>query len=114
MTSASSIAAHTRYGSHWEFGNACIVVSRRLQPALGLKRADAGSLRALLMVLQVVENKRANETYILYQCGTPNPMNSADTEVVVPANTKVFEIPLVSVAVADSAAAGLLVSQSLC
>ncbi|KAF6264139.1 hypothetical protein COO60DRAFT_220758 [Scenedesmus sp. NREL 46B-D3] len=57
---------------------------------------------------KVVTNKRANETYVLYQCGTPNPMDSADTELGLDANTKVFQIPLVSVALADSAAAGFL------
>lgn len=55
-------------------------------------------------------NKRANETYVLYQCGTPNPLQAANTETDLPANTKVFEIPLVSVSVTDSNAAGFLVS----
>jgi hypothetical protein len=62
------------------------------------------------MLLQVVTNKRANETYVLYQCGTPNPVDSADTELGLDTNTKVFQIPLVSVAVSDSSAAGFLVS----
>jgi hypothetical protein len=64
----------------------------------------------LLRLLQVVTNKRANETYVLYQCGTPNPVDSADTELGLDANTKVFQIPLVSVAAGDSSAAGFLVS----
>lgn len=72
-------------------------------PCLSLVPADAA-------VLQIVSNKRANETYVLYQCGTPNPMDSADTEMGLDANTKVFQIPLSSVAVADSSAAGFLVS----
>lgn len=57
---------------------------------------------------KVVTNKRANETYVLYQCGTPNPVDSADTELGLDTNTKVFQIPLVSVAVSDSSAAGFL------
>uniref|UniRef100_A0A383V7H6 Uncharacterized protein n=1 Tax=Tetradesmus obliquus TaxID=3088 RepID=A0A383V7H6_TETOB len=62
---------------------------------------------------KIVSNKRANETYVLYQCGTPNPMDSADTEMGLDANTKVFQIPLSSVAVADSSAAGFLAELGL-
>ena len=59
--------------------------------------------------LQVVKNTRAGETYLLYQCGTPNPQTT-NTELDLPAGTKVFQIPLVSVAVTDSNAAAFLVS----
>lgn len=64
---------------------------------------------SLYLVLQVVNNSRAGETYLLYQCGTPDPRN-ANTELDLPPSTKVFEIPLVSVAVTDSNAAAFLVS----
>jgi hypothetical protein len=63
----------------------------------------------VLTILQIVNNSRAGETYLLYQCGTPNPQ-TANTELDLPAGTKVFQIPLVSVAVTDSNAAGFLVS----
>lgn len=62
---------------------------------------------------QVVKNNRAGETYLLYQCGTPNPQ-TANTELDLPAAAKVFEIPLVSVAVTDSNAAAFLVRASSC
>eukprot|EP00775_Hariotina_reticulata_P008816 gene8816-8995_t len=62
---------------------------------------------------KVVVNKRVNETYLLYQCGSPNPLDLANTELGLPANTKVFEIPLVSVAVADSTAQGFLLELGL-
>lgn len=57
---------------------------------------------------QIVNNTRAGEVYLLYQCGTPNPQAS-NTELDLPPNTKVFEVPLVSVAVTDSNAAAFLV-----
>lgn len=56
-----------------------------------------------------MNNSRAREMYLLYQCGTPNPQTT-NTELDLPAGTKVFEIPLVSVAVTDSNAAAFLVS----
>lgn len=64
---------------------------------------------ARLPCAQIVNNSRAGELYLLYQCGTPNPQ-TANTELDLPPGTKVFEVPLVSVAVTDSNAAGFLVS----
>ncbi|KAF8060598.1 hypothetical protein HT031_004775 [Scenedesmus sp. PABB004] len=61
---------------------------------------------------KVVTNKRVNETYVLYQCGTPNPVRVEATEGLPP-GAKVFEIPLVSVAVTDSNAAGFLAELGL-
>lgn len=58
---------------------------------------------------QIVNNSRAGELYLLYQCGTPNPQ-TANTELDLPPGTKVFEVPLVSVAVTDTNPAGFLVS----
>lgn len=74
------------------------------------------AMKAMLLpttALQVVVNKRANETYVLYQCGTPNPVTLAGTETGVPSGTKVFEVPLTSVAVTDSNAAAFLVALGL-
>lgn len=62
-----------------------------------------------LLHFQLVNNSRAGEMYLLYQCGTPNPQ-AANTEMDLPPGTKVFEIPLASVAVTDSNAAAFLVS----
>lgn len=56
---------------------------------------------------KIVNNSRAGELYLLYQCGTPNPQ-TANTELDLPPGTKVFEVPLVSVAVTDSNAAAFL------
>lgn len=54
---------------------------------------------------QVVTNQLKNETYVLYQCGTPDP----STLTPLPAGAKVFQIPLQSVSVADSTANNFLV-----
>jgi hypothetical protein len=58
-----------------------------------------------------VNNARAGEMYLLYQCGTPNPQTT-NTELDLAPGTKVFEVPLSSVAVTDSNAAAFLVSSS--
>ncbi|EFJ45225.1 hypothetical protein VOLCADRAFT_106039 [Volvox carteri f. nagariensis] len=42
-----------------------------------------------------------NETYLLYQCGTTKPVLS---QIGLPANTKVFSVPLQAVSVADTTA----------
>jgi hypothetical protein len=44
----------------------------------------------------------------LLQCGTPNP-RTTNPQLDLPAGTKVFQIPLVSVAVTDANAAACLV-----
>lgn len=46
---------------------------------------------------KIVTNKIANETYVLYQCGTAPP--SADT---IPAGAKVFQIPLTSISAPET------------
>jgi hypothetical protein len=46
---------------------------------------------------KIVTNKIANETYVLYQCGTPPP--AAD---VIPAGAKVFQIPLTSISAPET------------
>lgn len=56
---------------------------------------------------KVVNNARAGEMYLLYQCGTPNPQTT-NTELDLAPGTKVFEVPLSSVAVTDSNAAAFL------
>eukprot|EP00210_Caulerpa_lentillifera_P000223 g217.t1 len=50
-----------------------------------------------------VENLRVNETYLLYQCGTPVPNLRQ-----FPENVKVFEIPLSSVALDDVTSSSFL------
>jgi hypothetical protein len=52
---------------------------------------------------KVVTNLRANETYVLYQCGTLPPSKAS-----LPAGAKLLEIPLASVAVDDTTALGFL------
>eukprot|EP00884_Botryococcus_braunii_P017095 jgi/Botrbrau1/4069/Bobra.152_3s0025.2 len=54
---------------------------------------------------KVVTNSKANETYVLYQCGVPKPA-VGDPGVV--AGAKFFEIPLISVVVADTVPLGFL------
>lgn len=58
----------------------------------------------------MLTNREANETYVLYQCGTQHPNELPPGTIPnVPANAKVFEIPLVSVSVADTTANTFLV-----
>jgi hypothetical protein len=63
-------------------------------------------------ITQVVTNTRKNETYLLYQCGTPNPA-TAEAGAKVPglpaAGFKTFQIPLVATAVSDTTVNGFLV-----
>lgn len=46
------------------------------------------------------------QKYVLYQCGTPNPVDSG---VPVPDGAKVMQIPLTSVAVPDTTALAFMV-----
>ncbi len=57
---------------------------------------------------KVVTNKKANETYVLYQCGVPKPI--AGSPGVVP-GAKIFEVPLMNVAVTDTIPLGFLVGK---
>jgi hypothetical protein len=59
-----------------------------------------------------VTNKRANESYVLYQCGTPDPSKEKPGTVVgLPAGQyKTFQIPLVASIVDDTTVGGFLVS----
>ncbi|GMH38649.1 hypothetical protein BSKO_06533 [Bryopsis sp. KO-2023] len=52
---------------------------------------------------KVVTNLRADETYVLYQCGTNPPEKS-----LFPGKAKMFEIPLTSVSVADTTFIGFM------
>lgn len=63
-----------------------------------------GSL-SVCVCTQIVTNLFVNETYVLYQCGTPLP--SAD---LVPVGSKFFEIPLTSVTVLETVPYAYLVS----
>ena len=58
--------------------------------------------------LQIVRNLLVNETYVLYQCGTQAPSSNA-----LPAGSKVFSIPLTSVAVLETVPIAFLVRLSL-
>lgn len=60
---------------------------------------------------KIVTNERANETYVVYQCGTPDPADLAPGTIpgVDMATAKVFEIPLRSVSVGDTTADTFLV-----
>lgn len=60
--------------------------------------------RSMRMHMQVVVNKRMNETYVLYPCGLTAP--SADE---IPAGAKVFSVPLMNVAVSDTSIVAFLV-----
>ncbi|KIZ07558.1 hypothetical protein MNEG_0395 [Monoraphidium neglectum] len=53
---------------------------------------------------KLVTNLVVNETYVLYQCGTPNPVDLG----VAPKDTKTFQIPLHSLAVPDTTALALV------
>lgn len=55
---------------------------------------------------KVVKNSKANETYVLYQCGVPKPKAG---DPGIPAGAKFFEIPLVNVIVAETVPFGFLV-----
>lgn len=59
--------------------------------------------------LQIVTNKKAGETYVLYQCGTPQPGNDADG-VADLTDPKFFQIPLYKVAATDTTALAFMVS----
>ncbi len=59
---------------------------------------------------KVVTNELANETYVLYQCGTPPPdFLPAGAVPGLPDAAKAFQIPLHSVSVADTTVNGFLV-----
>jgi hypothetical protein len=59
---------------------------------------------------QVVEVKRFNKAYVLYQCGTPNPLAAgAPPAKGVKPGMPAFEVPLYSVAAADTTVNGFLV-----
>jgi len=62
---------------------------------------------------QIVTLKRSGTQYALYQCGTPDPsaLPSGAAEGVTPGMPS-FEIPLYSVAVADTTVNGFLVGAS--
>jgi hypothetical protein len=55
--------------------------------------------------MQVVYNRRANETYVLVPCGLSAP--AADQ---LPAGAKVFEVPLVNASVTDTSIVAFMVS----
>ena len=55
--------------------------------------------------MQIVTNSEVNETYVLYQCGLAAPNNA-----VLPAGSKVFSIPLTSVAIGDTVPLAFIVS----
>jgi hypothetical protein len=59
---------------------------------------------------QVVNVKRFGKSYVLYQCGTPDPstLPAGAVEGVTP-GMRSFEIPLFSVAVTDTTVNGFLV-----
>jgi hypothetical protein len=56
---------------------------------------------------QVVTNLNVNETYVLYQCGTPKP------SISLLSNVKFFSIPLTAVSVPDATSAAFLEALNL-
>lgn len=58
--------------------------------------------------MQVVKNSLVNETYVLYQCGTPMPSPNS-----LPAGAKMFSVPLNSVAALETIPVAFLVSLQL-
>ena len=58
--------------------------------------------------VQIVTNSQVNETYVLYQCGLAAPNNAA-----LPPGSKVFSIPLTSVAIGDTVPLAFIVSSRL-
>lgn len=67
--------------------------------------------RAFLRALpQVVTNTKAGESYVLYQCGTPQPEANAQGVSGI-ANPKYFQIPLYQVVGEDSTALAFMVSR---
>lgn len=62
---------------------------------------------------KVVTLKRAQQSYVLYQCGTPNParLPAGAAEGVAP-GMAAFEVPLHSVAVTDTTVNGFLVGRA--
>lgn len=56
----------------------------------------------------MVTNLKVNETYVLYQCGTPKPTNAFTDSSV-----KFFSIPLTAVSVPDATSAAFLETLNL-
>lgn len=56
--------------------------------------------------MQIIYNRNLDETFVAYLCGTPPPNPGS-----VPPRAKFLQIPLTSVSVDDTTAAGLLVSR---
>ena len=75
--------------------------------ALHARKGHATSQFSIVVsrfAMQVATNIQQNETYVLYQCGTPPP---AASQFSVP--VKFFEIPLTSVSVPDTTSAAFMV-----
>ena len=56
----------------------------------------------LFLCWQVLRNFESNETFVLYLCGTPMPDVMAIPDMSLPASTKMFEIPVKTIATAET------------
>lgn len=57
---------------------------------------------------KVVRNFKSNETFVLYLCGTPKPDISAIEDVALPKSAKMFEIPVKTIATAETVSVNFL------